>query len=85
MKKIHTPLPDRSVLEPPPVVVAVAGPPKVGKTLLIQCIVKNFTRTSVTNIKGPVTVVSGKAYKEVYIFRTLTVLRDEVGPLKLNA
>ena len=66
-------------------VVAVAGPPKVGKTLLIQCIVKNFTRTSVTNIKGPVTVVSGKAYKEVYIFTNFRTLRDEVVPLKLNA
>ena len=53
-------------MEPPPVVVAVAGPPKVGKTLLIQCIVKNFTRTNVTSIKGPITVVSGKKKIEFY-------------------
>ncbi|XP_076448123.1 ribosome biogenesis protein BMS1 homolog isoform X3 [Babylonia areolata] len=59
-KKIHIPLPDRTVLEPPPVVVGIVGPPKVGKTTLLQCLVKNYTRQKITNIQGPVTVVSGK-------------------------
>lgn len=39
--------------------MAIVGPPKVGKTTLFQCIVKNFTRQKLTNIQGPVTVVSG--------------------------
>ena len=34
-KKHHIPVVDRTPLEPPPVVVAVVGPPKVGKTTLI--------------------------------------------------
>ena len=59
-KKIHIPLPDRSVLDPPPVVVGIVGPPKVGKTTLLHCIVKNFTRQRLTNVQGPVTVVSGE-------------------------
>ncbi|PVD24966.1 hypothetical protein C0Q70_15462 [Pomacea canaliculata] len=59
-KKIHIPLPDRSVLEPPPIVVGIVGPPKVGKTTLLHCIVKNFTKQRLNNVQGPVTVVSGK-------------------------
>lgn len=59
-KKIHIPLPDRTVLEPPPIIVVIVGPPKVGKTTLLQCLVKNYTRQKITNIQGPVTVVSGK-------------------------
>ncbi|KAG8327223.1 Glycoside hydrolase 2 (Mannanase, beta-galactosidase) [Homalodisca vitripennis] len=59
-KKQHVPVVDRTPLEPPPIMVAVVGPPKVGKSTLIQCLVKNFTRQPLTAIKGPVTVVSGK-------------------------
>ncbi|XP_067140076.1 ribosome biogenesis protein BMS1 homolog [Centruroides vittatus] len=59
-KKHHIPLVDRTPLEPPPIIVAIVGPPKVGKTTLMKCLVKNFTRQTLTNIKGPVTVVSGK-------------------------
>jgi len=59
-KKAHQPLVDRTPLEPPPIVVAIVGPPKVGKSTLMQCLVKNFTRQTLTNIQGPVTVVSGK-------------------------
>ncbi|XP_063232046.1 ribosome biogenesis protein BMS1 homolog [Bacillus rossius redtenbacheri] len=59
-KKQHIPQVDRSPLEPPPVVVAVVGPPKVGKTTLIQCLIKTFTKQPLTSLKGPVTIVSGK-------------------------
>ena len=59
-KKTHQPTVDRTPLEPPPVVVAVVGPPKVGKSTLVKCLVKNFTRQTLTNIQGPVTLVSGK-------------------------
>lgn len=40
--------------------VAVVGPPKVGKSLLIQSLIKSYVRQPLTNIIGPVTVVSGK-------------------------
>lgn len=59
-KRQHIPLVDRTPLEPPPVLVAVVGPPKVGKSLLIQCLIKSFVKHPLTNILGPVTVVSGK-------------------------
>ena len=59
-KKHHIPVVDRVPAEPPPVLVAIIGPPKVGKSTLLRCLVKNFTRQKVMNIKGPITVVSGK-------------------------
>jgi ribosome biogenesis protein BMS1 len=60
-KKQHVPQVDRTPVEPPPIVVAVVGPPKVGKTTLVRGLIKNWTRQSVREIKGPVTVVSGKS------------------------
>ncbi|XP_045051967.2 ribosome biogenesis protein BMS1 homolog isoform X3 [Desmodus rotundus] len=59
-KKHHVPVVDRTPLEPPPIVVVVMGPPKVGKSTLIRCLIRNFTRQKLTEIRGPVTIVSGK-------------------------
>ncbi|KAF3854117.1 hypothetical protein F7725_014805 [Dissostichus mawsoni] len=59
-KKHHIPLVDRTPIEPPPVVIVVMGPPKVGKSTLIRCLIKNFTRQKLGDIVGPVTIVSGK-------------------------
>ncbi|RWS12757.1 ribosome biogenesis protein bms1-like protein [Dinothrombium tinctorium] len=66
-KKKHIPLVDRTPLEPPPYVVAVVGPPKVGKTTLIRSLIKHFTRENLNNIRGPVTVVSGKKRRLTFI------------------
>lgn len=60
-KKHHIPVVDRSPLEPPPVVVVVVGPPRVGKSTLIRCLIKNFTRQKLSDICGPITIVSGKS------------------------
>ncbi|XP_022906506.2 ribosome biogenesis protein BMS1 homolog [Onthophagus taurus] len=59
-KKQHVPLVDRTPIEPPPILIAVVGPPKVGKTTLINNLIKLFTRSPLTDIKGPVTIVTGK-------------------------
>ncbi|XP_078492476.1 ribosome biogenesis protein BMS1 homolog [Ciona intestinalis] len=59
-RKHHIPVVDRTPQEPPPIVVAIVGPPKVGKTTLLNGILKNYTRQKVSEIKGPVTLVSGK-------------------------
>jgi len=67
-KKHHIPVVDRVPAEPPPILVAIIGPPKVGKSTLLQCLVKNFTRQKVTNIKGPITVVSGTNAVQLCIF-----------------
>lgn len=59
-KRFHIPLADRTPVEPPPVVVAVVGPPKVGKSTLIKSLVKYHTKHGLSSVTGPVTVVSGK-------------------------
>ena len=58
-KTQHIPVVDRASTEPPPICVAVVGPPKVGKSTLIQCLIKNYTKQNLTEIRGPVTIVSG--------------------------
>jgi ribosome biogenesis protein BMS1 len=59
-KKDRVPLVDRSPVEPPPFIIAIVGPPKVGKSTLFMNLVKNYTRQTLSDIKGPVTIVSGK-------------------------
>ena len=59
-KKQHIPIVDKTPDEPPPFLVAVVGPPKVGKSTLIGNLIKSFTRTNVTNINGPITLVTSK-------------------------
>uniref|UniRef100_A0A3P8X9H7 Bms1-type G domain-containing protein n=1 Tax=Esox lucius TaxID=8010 RepID=A0A3P8X9H7_ESOLU len=66
-KKHHIPLVDRTPQEPPPIVVVVVGPPKVGKSTLIRCLIKNFTRQKLGDICGPVTIVSGKKRRLTFI------------------
>ena len=72
-KKHHVPLVDRTPLEPPPIVVAVIGPPKVGKSTLIGSLLKNFTRQNLTTIKGPITIVSGTSKKARRVYYTITI------------
>lgn len=38
----------------------MVGPPKVGKSTVIKCLIKNFTRQKLVEIRGPVTIVSGE-------------------------
>lgn len=60
VKKQHIPLVDRTPLEPPPILIGIVGPPKVGKTTLISSLIKLFTKTTLIDVKGPVTIVTGK-------------------------
>jgi len=59
-KRKHQPVVDRTPIDPPPIIIAIVGPPKVGKTTLLHCLVRNFTRQTLTNTQGPVTVTAGK-------------------------
>ena len=40
-------------------VVLVQGPPGVGKSTLIKCMVKHFTQQNLAEVLGPITVVAG--------------------------
>lgn len=59
-KKVHDPVVDRTPLEPPPIIVAIVGPPKVGKSTLMKGLIKNYTSQKLASMKGPVTIVSGE-------------------------
>lgn len=59
-KKQHIPIIDKTSSDQPPILIAVVGPPKVGKTTLINNLIRSFTRTNVTNIQGPITIVTSK-------------------------
>ncbi|KAL7671114.1 hypothetical protein ACOME3_006023 [Neoechinorhynchus agilis] len=62
-KRAHLPKVDRQCddQDPAPVLVAVAGPPRVGKSTLIRCLLKQYTNQSaIGTICGPVTVIANK-------------------------
>lgn len=61
------PVVEREVEEPPPFIVLVQGPPGVGKTTLIKNLIKHYTRQNVGDIKGPITLVSGKSRRLTFI------------------
>lgn len=67
MKKHHAPLVDRSTEEPPPIIVAVHGPPGVGKSTLIRSLVKHYTLRNLKEVKGPVTVVTSKTRRTTFV------------------
>ncbi|EFI27230.1 GTP binding protein [Coprinopsis cinerea okayama7 len=66
--RLHVPLVNRTPDEdPPPVIVAIVGPPGVGKTTLLKSLVRRYTKQTLTEAKGPITVVSGKKRRLTFI------------------
>ncbi|KAL8658775.1 MAG: hypothetical protein Q9202_007430 [Teloschistes flavicans] len=66
-KRLHVPLVDRLPSEPPPTVVAVVGPPGVGKTTLIKSLIKRYTKHSLSHPVGPLTVVTSKRRRLTFL------------------
>eukprot|EP01130_Rhizamoeba_saxonica_P001422 TRINITY_DN11282_c0_g1_i2.p1 TRINITY_DN11282_c0_g1~~TRINITY_DN11282_c0_g1_i2.p1 ORF type:complete len:1080 (-),score=316.44 TRINITY_DN11282_c0_g1_i2:87-3326(-) len=67
-KKVHSVAVDHTDEErPAPYVIAVQGPSQVGKTTLIKCLIKHYTRQTISNPKGPVTVIAGKKRRLTFI------------------
>eukprot|EP01052_Picozoa_sp_SAG31_P002475 SAG31_NODE_87_length_26728_cov_40.161591_26_plen_157_part_00 len=64
---LHVPLVDRSSDTPPPILVAVVGPPGTGKSTVIRSLVKHYTRQSLPTVKGPITVVTGKGRRLTFV------------------
>ena len=40
---------------------------QVGKSLLIRCLIRHYTRQSLSEVRGPITVVSGKARRLTFV------------------
>ncbi|KAJ7212267.1 DUF663-domain-containing protein [Mycena pura] len=67
-QRLHVPLVNRTPdSEPPPVIVAIVGPPGVGKTTLLKSLVRRYTKQTLNDVKGPVTVVSAKKRRLTFI------------------
>eukprot|EP00239_Pterosperma_sp_CCMP1384_P001732 CAMPEP_0197846034 /NCGR_PEP_ID=MMETSP1438-20131217/2861_1 /TAXON_ID=1461541 /ORGANISM="Pterosperma sp., Strain CCMP1384" /LENGTH=1206 /DNA_ID=CAMNT_0043457543 /DNA_START=45 /DNA_END=3665 /DNA_ORIENTATION=+ len=66
-RRLHVPVVDRTPEEPPPYVVLVQGPPGVGKTSLIQSLVKHYTKYNLNHMKGPVTLIAGKKRRLCFV------------------
>ncbi|KAL8761388.1 MAG: hypothetical protein Q9184_002483 [Pyrenodesmia sp. 2 TL-2023] len=66
-KRLHVPLVDRLPSEPPPTIVAVVGPPGVGKTTLIKSLIKRYTKHTLSQPVGPLTVVTSKRKRLTFL------------------
>ena len=66
-RRMHVPVVEQLTDEPAPYVVLLHGPPGVGKSTLIRCLVKHYTKQDVKDIKGPVTVVAGKQRRLMFV------------------
>lgn len=58
---------DKALSNPAPYVILVHGPRNVGKTTLIRCLVRHFTRQTLSNVEGPLTVVAGKQRRLTFV------------------
>ena len=66
-KRLHVPLVDRLPEEAPPLVVGVVGPPGVGKTTLVKSLVKRYTKQTIFDPRGPITIVTSKRRRLTFI------------------
>ena len=66
-KRLHVPLVDRLPEEAPPIIVAVVGPPGVGKSTLIKSLIKRYTKHNLNFPSGPLTVVTSKRRRLTFI------------------
>ncbi|KAG0704779.1 DUF663-domain-containing protein [Suillus ampliporus] len=66
--RLHVPLVNRTPDdEPPPVIIAIVGPPGVGKTTLLKSLVRRYSKQTLSEAKGPITVVAGKKRRLTFI------------------
>lgn len=66
-RKQRLPEAERTAAAGAPALVAVVGPPSVGKTTLVNNLIRSFTKTNITDVRGPVTVVTSKKRRVTFI------------------
>ena len=82
-RKLHVPVLDRtSETEPPPFVVVVQGPTGCGKTTLVRSLIRHYTKQTVNEIKGPITLTVGKK-RRVQMIECGQALCDLIDAAKL--
>ncbi|KAF8802091.1 GTP binding protein [Phlegmacium glaucopus] len=66
--RLHVPLVNRTPDDdPPPIIIAIVGPPGVGKTTLLKSLVRRYAKQTLNEAKGPITVVSGKKRRLTFV------------------
>ncbi|KAJ5679218.1 Ribosome biogenesis protein bms1 [Penicillium macrosclerotiorum] len=66
-KRLHVPQVDRMPEEAPPTVVAIVGPPGVGKTTLLKSLIRRYTKQTLSSPQGPLTVVTTKRKRLTFL------------------
>ncbi|PKS08802.1 hypothetical protein jhhlp_003411 [Lomentospora prolificans] len=66
-KRLHVPQIDRLPDEPPPRLVAIVGPPGVGKTTLLKSLIRRYAKETLSEPQGPITVVTSKKQRLTFL------------------
>ncbi|KAL1851653.1 hypothetical protein VTK73DRAFT_9389 [Phialemonium thermophilum] len=66
-KRLHVPLVDRLPDEPPPRLVTIVGPPGVGKTTLLKSLIRRYSKETISEPLGPITVVTSKKQRLTFV------------------
>ncbi|KAG6003055.1 hypothetical protein E4U21_002408 [Claviceps maximensis] len=66
-RRLHVPLVDRLPDEAPPRLVAIVGPPGVGKTTLVKSMVRRYAKETLSDPQGPITVVTSKKQRLTFV------------------